>query len=192
MASAQNCLVCNCPINRTGSAKYCLPCANNRAKVRIAPKSRRRNQDLSRPRIDGEIVCALCHDPIAKSEYSTRNVVRPRHCPDCAAAHRYGKDVLSGRGTAAVAVQRARVDGLLLPPTAMACADCGNPADCFDHRDYSKPLEVDAVCRSCNVIRGSALPLIPMPLFTGLIRKPSEHSTAHSSRSDRPSIHRER
>jgi len=37
-----------------------------------------------------------------------------------------------------------------------ACADCGAPATCLDHRHYSLPLEVDAVCNPCNRKRGPA------------------------------------
>lgn len=36
------------------------------------------------------------------------------------------------------------------------CVDCGAVATCYDHRDYSKPLEVEPVCQSCNAIRGAA------------------------------------
>ncbi len=34
------------------------------------------------------------------------------------------------------------------------CTDCGSPAFCYDHRDYSKPLDVEKVCRKCNWRRG--------------------------------------
>lgn len=37
------------------------------------------------------------------------------------------------------------------------CADCGKPASEYDHRDYLKPLEVEAVCRVCNERRGPAI-----------------------------------
>lgn len=49
---------------------------------------------------------------------------------------------------------------------SVPCADCGKPADEYDHRDYKKPMEVDPVCRVCNQARGP-----------GLHRDPSE--TAH-------------
>lgn len=42
---------------------------------------------------------------------------------------------------------------------AISCADCGSPADRYDHRSYFKPLEVDPVCCSCNGLRGPAFPL---------------------------------
>ena len=34
------------------------------------------------------------------------------------------------------------------------CVDCGNRAVEYDHRDYMKPLDVQAVCKSCNAARG--------------------------------------
>jgi len=43
-----------------------------------------------------------------------------------------------------------RLDGSIL------CMDCGLVATCYDHRDYSKPLEVDPVCMVCNKKRGPA------------------------------------
>lgn len=48
--------------------------------------------------------------------------------------------------------------GVIRPATDFLCADCGEPATCYDHRDYNKPLAVDPVCNSCNGIRGPALP----------------------------------
>ena len=38
-----------------------------------------------------------------------------------------------------------------------ACADCGKRATEYDHRDYAKPIDVVAVCHSCNLKRGSAM-----------------------------------
>ena len=37
------------------------------------------------------------------------------------------------------------------------CVDCGKPAKHYDHRDYSKPLDVVPVCVSCNILRGPAI-----------------------------------
>ena len=44
-----------------------------------------------------------------------------------------------------------RLDG------SVACADCGKPAQEYDHRDYKKPLEVAPVCKECNFARGPGL-----------------------------------
>lgn len=43
-----------------------------------------------------------------------------------------------------------RLDG------SIPCIDCGEPAEHYDHRDYNKPLDISAVCRSCNYKRGPA------------------------------------
>lgn len=45
----------------------------------------------------------------------------------------------------------------LVPPFWCACVDCGAVAEVYDHRDYSKPLDVQPVCRSCNLKRGPGL-----------------------------------
>lgn len=54
-------------------------------------------------------------------------------------------------------VARAIRRGELPRPSDFPCADCGGAAIEYDHRDYSKPLEVAPVCRRCNVRRGPAL-----------------------------------
>ena len=43
------------------------------------------------------------------------------------------------------------------PASACKCADCDRVACDYDHRDYSRPLDVEPVCRSCNSRRGPAL-----------------------------------
>jgi hypothetical protein len=54
---------------------------------------------------------------------------------------------------------RARMHGLIPPLAADAkCVDCGAGAQCYDHRDYHKPLQVEPVCRPCNVRRGVGAP----------------------------------
>lgn len=55
-----------------------------------------------------------------------------------------------------MAVAKARREGRLANPRDHACTDCGVPAIEYDHRDYSKPLAVDPVCRRCNILRGPA------------------------------------
>ena len=54
------------------------------------------------------------------------------------------------------AVKKAIERGLLPPIDGRYCVDCGAFAHVYDHRDYSKPLSVDPVCRSCNRTRGPA------------------------------------
>lgn len=48
-------------------------------------------------------------------------------------------------------------NGQVMKACAFRCKDCGKPAQVWDHRDYNKPLEVEAVCRGCNARRGPAL-----------------------------------
>lgn len=43
-----------------------------------------------------------------------------------------------------------RLDGTI------QCVDCGKPAKNYDHREYARPLDVQPVCRSCNLKRGPA------------------------------------
>lgn len=70
---------------------------------------------------------------------------------------RYKRAKASGGTKAMYAVSRAIKKGDLpkLDGT-IACVDCGKPACDYDHRDYSKPLQVEPVCRSCNLLRGPA------------------------------------
>jgi hypothetical protein len=64
----------------------------------------------------------------------------------------------NGQSQAHAAVNLAVQTGRLRPPKDFLCDDCGKTATDYDHRDYGKPLEVDPVCRSCNLRRGRALP----------------------------------
>jgi hypothetical protein len=54
-------------------------------------------------------------------------------------------------------VARAIRLGHMKPAREFGCTDCPAPAIEYDHRDYSKPLTVDPVCRRCNLKRGPAL-----------------------------------
>lgn len=55
------------------------------------------------------------------------------------------------------AVAQAISAGDLCRPDQHPCEDCGGRASQYDHRDYSKPLEVAPVCRRCNLARGPAI-----------------------------------
>lgn len=57
----------------------------------------------------------------------------------------------------ATAIREGRLPRLSAVWTA--CVDCGLRAQQYEHRDYTKPLEVEPVCRKCNHKRGPALPL---------------------------------
>lgn len=55
-------------------------------------------------------------------------------------------------------VNRAIREGRLprLRNVNLPCVDCGKRAENWDHRNYNKPLKVEAVCHSCNLLRGKA------------------------------------
>lgn len=57
-------------------------------------------------------------------------------------------------------VKKAIMRGELKPASSQNCVDCGNQASCYDHRDYNKPLDVAAVCKRCDRIRGMGKPYI--------------------------------
>lgn len=79
-------------------------------------------------------------------------------CMGCAGPYRSIIRYASGQVGAVLAVQRAKRKGLLPHISSETkCADCGQQADRYDHRDYNKPLEVEAVCHSCNLFRGPAI-----------------------------------
>ena len=54
------------------------------------------------------------------------------------------------------AVQRGDLPRLNRYQVGIRCVDCGAPATQWDHRSYSRPLDVDPVCSSCNIRRGPA------------------------------------
>ena len=91
-------------------------------------------------------------------------------CRDCTA--RYKRTLTAIRAPASKAVARCVRVGLLpkLNPwpckrqgkvIPIFCVDCGKPAEVYDHRDYSKPLEVEPVCRACNSRRSHAEDIKP-------------------------------
>lgn len=68
---------------------------------------------------------------------------------------------VSGQREAHKKVRDAIKAGALPSPRGMACTDCGGVADRYDHRDYSRPLDVAPVCIRCNFVRGPALSAQP-------------------------------
>lgn len=53
-------------------------------------------------------------------------------------------------------VYEAQRRGVLPPLKGLKCSDCDREAAHYDHRDYSRPLDVEPVCGSCNKRRGPA------------------------------------
>lgn len=41
----------------------------------------------------------------------------------------------------------------------LKCTDCEFPASGYEHRWYSRPLDVEPICQPCNVMRGMAYDL---------------------------------
>lgn len=60
------------------------------------------------------------------------------------------------RKAAIHAVRLAVQDGRLPRPSGLTCADCGECAAVYEHRDYALPMVVQAVCDRCNHQRGMA------------------------------------
>lgn len=63
--------------------------------------------------------------------------------------------VLQGRAITAV-TRAVRTGKLPRISPHTRCVDCGGRATEYDHRDYSTPLVVEAVCHACNLSRGPA------------------------------------
>lgn len=67
-----------------------------------------------------------------------------------------------GKNRARGMVAQAKARGDLPRLTGeIPCVDCGAPARDYDHRDYNRPLDVEPVCRRCNMRRGPAIPATP-------------------------------
>lgn len=54
-------------------------------------------------------------------------------------------------------VSGAKRFGLIPRPETLKCADCGDKARYYDHRDYTKPMDVEPVCAGCNTRRGPGI-----------------------------------
>lgn len=91
------------------------------------------------------ILCASC----ARTEYRATPIAQ--FCHQCAEQRRREQSRAIQR------VNYAIRRGFLSRPAEHACADCGAQATDYDHRDYTKPLEVEPVCSACNTRRGPAL-----------------------------------
>ena len=92
--------------------------------------------------------CNFCNDEIVGRHHLAKT------CLPCA----NGKNKI-GMLEAIAAVNKAVKTGALASVKTLICVDCGSQAQCYEHRDYNKPLEVEPVCRKCNFRRGSAKPL---------------------------------
>lgn len=87
--------------------------------------------------------CIECGNPHGRRPHAIR-------CHPCSAV----VEVLRRR--AMEAVGKLIRTWRLRPAHHFKCVDCGAPAVCYDHRDYSQPEMVDPVCMRCNKRRGPA------------------------------------
>lgn len=91
-------------------------------------------------------LCAFCG-----KEKPLSNARRPYCSFDCA------RSVIDISVECSRQVKKAIKAGHIAPlDGSVCCVDCGIPADRYDHRDYTKPLIVEPVCRGCNKRRGPA------------------------------------
>ncbi len=74
---------------------------------------------------------------------------RSPYCRQCS-------DKVGAAQIAATKLLRKAIRNGMPKAKALQCVDCFAPAFDYDHRDYSKPLEVVPVCRRCNQLRGPA------------------------------------
>ena len=85
-------------------------------------------------------------------------------CIDCGnptnrhGAAKYCWECIRKGSKAHAAVFQAIKRGVLKRPSEYSCCDCGGAASQYDHRDYNNPLDVQPVCRRCNLKRGPAIP----------------------------------
>lgn len=93
-------------------------------------------------------LCHFCNDEITNRHSSAKTCLPCMQSPE-----------RTGKQKAMVLVHGAVKKGLLAPVNTLLCVDCGNQAQCYDHRDYNEPLKVVPVCRKCNHKRGPAIPL---------------------------------
>lgn len=98
------------------------------------------------------VTCVVCEVDM-EAAFKVANL-----CHDCVTNLRRIDNWRKGAIQGMVAVRAAIIRGALEHPKALMCTDCGVPATCYDHRDYNRPLSVEAVCSSCNVQRGAAIP----------------------------------
>lgn len=69
---------------------------------------------------------------------------------------RVNQIVHADRRLARRAIMKRVAERKMPPASKLKCVDCGSAAREYDHRDYSKPLLVDAVCRPCHTARTKA------------------------------------
>lgn len=107
------------------------------------------------------VICGVCGAKF-KAKRAHASV-----CPDCVTP------ITRVRSRAYIAVNAAMYRGEIPFPHTLKCVDCGATDETrqiqYDHRRYSKPLDVDPVCGGCNLRRGHAKDLFSLARkFIGL------------------------
>jgi hypothetical protein len=95
------------------------------------------------------VLCVSCRGAIGFDVSANR-----RYCIECQGRSQRIQSSLRS------AVKKAIVSGELADPKTLKCADCGAHATVYDHRDWTKPLQVEPVCNRHNLIRGPAANLM--------------------------------
>jgi hypothetical protein len=92
-----------------------------------------------------EFKCVHCGVVLAQRHNTSK-----RCCLDC--EHQTENDKRRAR----YHIVKAIASGTMLPASRYECWDCNEPAVCYDHRNYARPLDVQPVCKACNGRRGPA------------------------------------
>lgn len=162
------CLNCATDISgRPVLTKYCVPCSQNRPRISSFPRTSIGSRAYRV--IDGRPVCKDCAEPLIRPRFDGKYRRTSTRCEQCRVMYWGWKDRFSGKDRAIGLITLAKARGELQPATDFACVDCGRPAEQYDHRDYARPLDVEPVCRSCNVMRGSAQPINPFFVMAAAI-----------------------
>lgn len=143
------CKQCGETVMRSRQAKYCFACRPARVDFKDAPPKPCKgcgvainDQCRTIQQLSAKSYCSQCAEERLKL-YRRERVKKPSNDNEVA------------RQLTLYAVKI----GFLQHPSLYVCMDCKRrQAQCYDHRDYSKPLEVDAVCCRCNSIRGKGIP----------------------------------
>lgn len=109
--------------------------------------------------------CSECEEKerAVKDEFKRRRDQREREAAERKAQRvelgiegfrKRGTPELSLRSAAHAFTRVAIANGFLVDPRTCKCTDCQKQAECYDHRDYSKPMLVEPVCKRCNSSRG--------------------------------------
>ncbi len=120
----------------------------------VSRKMARKVRNISRNPISNGRFCMVCEKP----HHPERHIPHAAACGDCSD---YAAKISR---KAHYAVARAIKLGKLPKAKTCICVDCGVPATMYEHRDYSKPLDVQPVCWRCNSRRGVAKYPLPNSL----------------------------